>query len=426
MAREKNEIYLTRNVFVAGGAPSVTYNPRDDRHLETEVRSYLGQPGKALSVSGPTKSGKTVLIERLLPRDEAIWMHGSDLSSAQAFWDRIVDWLDLYDMVEVSDQSGGQLGGQVQSTLGIPGLVSIGGSVGGHRAGSDAAKWARKRPLADVAREGLETVATPIVIDDFHYVPNPVKREIARAVKSVIPFTPVVLIAVPHQAFDAIRAEPDMSGRVWQLRIEHWTEDELCHISRTGFDALNVLDTDDGIGLRLAKASYGAPFLMQQLCYDLAVSGSVLKTLDTPTRITPPDQWDSFFHRVADRSVPAVFEKLQKGPNPRGQERIARVFKDGRTTDIYGAVLHAMAKTGPSPRVRYQDLVRVLESELIEAPRGQHVTSSLSQMAKIARDARGTGDAALDYTDDELHILDPFLMFYLRYGSWDVERAALG
>lgn len=44
-------------------------------------------------------------------------------------------------------------------------------------------------------------------------------------------------------------------------------------------------------------------------------------------------------------------------------------------------------------------------------------------MRDIAREARGSGDPALDYKDDELHILDPFLSFYLRYGSWDMPGA---
>jgi len=78
------ERLLTKNVFVAGRSPGVTYNPRNDRQLEAEVNSYLSQgPGKALSISGPTKSGKTVLVERLLPEYEAIWMQGSDLGSVE-------------------------------------------------------------------------------------------------------------------------------------------------------------------------------------------------------------------------------------------------------------------------------------------------------------------------------------------------------
>jgi hypothetical protein len=82
MAGDVQQAYLTKDVFVAGATPSITYNPRDDRHLEKEMSGYLEQgPGRALTVSGPTKSGKTVLVERSLPQDEAIWMEGPDLRS---------------------------------------------------------------------------------------------------------------------------------------------------------------------------------------------------------------------------------------------------------------------------------------------------------------------------------------------------------
>jgi hypothetical protein len=420
--RMADQPVLTRNVFVAGGTPVVTYNPRDDRHLETEVRSYLDQGGKALSVSGPTKSGKTVLIERLLPRDIAVWMHGSDLTSVEAFWHRIIDWLGLYDQVGVSTQTSVQGSAQVSGTVGVP-IARISGSLGTAGTTGDSITWSRQRQLADVAREGLTTLPVPIVIDDFHYVPDEVKRDVARAVKSLIPITHVVMIAVPHEAFDAIQQEPDMGGRVWQLRIESWTEEELRYISRIGFDALNINDRNERIGRQLSAVSYGAPFLMQQLCYDVAVAGAIRERQAELLELTPPPDWNTFFHRIANRSVPPVFEKLITGPRTRGQERIDRTLKDGRVTDIYGAVLIAAAKTGPKTRIRYQEITRILDADLVEPARGQQVASSLAHMAVIAGEARGTGDAAVAYKDDEFFILDPFLAFYLRFGDWDPTRS---
>lgn len=229
MAAE-NRRYLTRNVFVAGRTPEITYNPRDDRHLETEVMGYLGQLGKALSVSGPTKSGKTVLIERLMPKDEAIWFQGSDLTSVDALWLRVIDWFNLYDVVEIAETEERGTQGELSGQAGIAGLASV-TMTGGARGGTSTTQvWGRNRAHADVAREAFETLEVPIVIDDFHYVPDPVKRDIARALKSSLPLTQVVLIAVPHQAFEVVRDEPDMGARVWQLRVEHWTEKELVHI----------------------------------------------------------------------------------------------------------------------------------------------------------------------------------------------------
>jgi hypothetical protein len=173
--------YLTKNVFVAGGNPEITYNPRDDRQLEAEVRSYLDQTGKAMSVSGPTKSGKTVLIERLLPSKRSIWMQGSDIQTIDSFWHRIVDWLGLYDLIEVSIQATDSGTGQASVSVGLPGVAQVTGSVGSSSSNTGVQRLTRQRNVADVAREGLTILPVPIVIDDFHYVPEDVKRDVARA-----------------------------------------------------------------------------------------------------------------------------------------------------------------------------------------------------------------------------------------------------
>ncbi len=97
-----------------------------------------------------------------------------------------------------------------------------------------------------------------------------------------------------------------------------------------------------------------------------------------------------------------------------------RVFKNGPTTDIYGAVLHTIGKSGPSADLLQQDIVKALNTELVDGARGQEVTNCLTQMSRIADEMRGAGDPALVYAQDVLHILDPFLLFYLRYGSWTI------
>ena len=76
-------------VFIAGGQPTITYNARASLKLEAKLKSYLVTGHKALSVTGPTKSGKTVLCRKVIPKDEGIWINGGEISSEQDFWDRI-------------------------------------------------------------------------------------------------------------------------------------------------------------------------------------------------------------------------------------------------------------------------------------------------------------------------------------------------
>lgn len=322
----------------------------------------------------------------------------------------------------MTTQSETQIGGEVGGQMGLPlvgrldAKTSAGHSTGGGRT------YGRQRAYSDVAREGLRTLPVPIVIDDFHYVPNEVKRDIARAVKSLLPITHVVLIAVPHEAFEAVREEPDMGGRVWHLKIDLWSQDELGYIAREGFAALNVVDHADALASRLAENSFGAPFLMQQLCYDLMIAERILETQKVGVDLRNLEDWAGFFERIAERSAPPVFEKLRKGPKSRGQMRMERLLKpSGTATDIYGAVLFALSQTGPKPVIAQQELVRVLDGLLTEPARGQHVSSCLGHMSAIADEARGTGDPALVFKNDEVYILDPFLLFFLRWGTWPTE-----
>jgi hypothetical protein len=419
MAERKR--YLTKNVFVAGSPPEVTYNPRDDRHLESEVESYLGEgPGKTLTLSGPTKSGKTVLVERLLPRDEAIWIEGTDLATVDVFFNQIIDWLGVYDLVEVSREDTEGSGKQLGMTVGSSNLASINAGKKDDTSSKKGLRKTRTKATTSVAREALEAVGTPVVIDDFHYVAEDAKRGVAQAIKTIIPYCKVVLIAVPHEAFEVVRAEPDMGGRVWRMGIDTWSEDELEFIALRGFEALSI-DDQHGVGKLLAHNSDGAPFLMQDLCYHYATRLGVLQTSDKPVTTVEPPSWDDFFERIANRMAPPIFDTLLRGPKERGQKRQARVFKSGKRTDVYGALLHGIAQVG-KPAITPVQLMTILERDFVDTPSGQTVALSLNHMATLAMTNRGTGDSALAFKNDVLNILDPFFLFYLRYGSWTVEK----
>jgi hypothetical protein len=423
MTKER-EVHLTKQVFVAGSTPRITYNPRGERHLEPELAGYLDQGfGRALSVSGPTKSGKTVLVERALPRDEAIWVEGPDLTSVDTFWDAIVDWLGLYDLVEITRTETEGTGRQLGGSVGVPKLASIDASKKDDAGIARGVRKTRAQAVATVARTGLEDLGVPVVIDDFHYIGEDAKVSLARAVKTIIPFTKVVLVAVPHEAFDVVRSEADMGGRVSLVAIELWSGPELEFIAHTGFEALNIEDRH-GVATKLAEHSFGAPFLMQDLCYQYAISIGVLQTRTEPVPTVEPYDWIEFFRRIANRTPPVIFDHLLRGPKTRGQKRIPRVFKTGEKTDIYGALLYAIAKAGKTS-VTYQELAMILEQNFADPIPGQQIAASLGHMATIALENRGTGDAAVAYKSDELHVLDPFLLFYLTFGTWSVDKDIL-
>lgn len=414
-------VALTGDVFTPGRMPDVTYNPRSEHDVEGALRRFLDNRGAALTVSGPTKSGKTVAVERVLPRDEALWIPGGDLNSLDDLWQRVIEFLDLHDQVQSTagttelDTAGGA------ATLGVPGF-SVSGTLSSSGGSTSQVTKGARRPVAAVAREALANWNVPVVIDDFHYVPDELKVHLVRAIKGLVLDIAVVMIAVPHDAFSVVREESDMLGRVWQQQIAPWSLEELIFIARSGFAALNLTDPDDRLAREFASNSLGAPFLMQQLCLDYCLSQGIRETVRPAHVVEFPADLEGFYQDIATRYIPGVFDSLRRGPRTKGQPRLPRSLRDGRSTDIYGAILYGISRMGPVREITTQRLTRAISEHMSvsSAPTTQNVASALGNMKKIAEANKGASDPAIAYADDTLFISDPFLSFYLRFGGWEL------
>jgi hypothetical protein len=77
---------LRDEVFVAGGQPTVTYVDREDQHIERTLARAIATPNQIVSLSGPTKTGKTVLCRRVLNKRQYVWVDGGKVKSADEFW----------------------------------------------------------------------------------------------------------------------------------------------------------------------------------------------------------------------------------------------------------------------------------------------------------------------------------------------------
>lgn len=409
-------------VFVPGGLPTVTYNPRLELGLERSVTDFLNERHRMLSVSGPTKSGKTVLLKRLLP--DAMWLSGGSLDTANDFWNAINDELGLYTTESASE---GQQETASRTTSGGGGLGSIARV---DRSGTDqfstdrGSTRGRERSASAVAREALRQSQPVLVIDDFHYIEPAVQLQIIRGLKDLVfEGVAVIVAAVPHRAYDAVRVEKEMTGRVEQLAISFWSKEELRGIASVGFAALNVVD-DSNLDARLADEAFSSPHLMQDFCLQLCKANDVQQTQEHPLSLGSP-RWPEFFADRASLTSKAAFDLLARGPRQR-KDRKERVLKGGTVTDIYGLVLRAIARTGPLTELTYEQL-RAAVREIVQddPPQRHEITRVLEEMSKIAKE-QIEGEPVVDYDVElgTLFISDPFFAYFLRWGAAPGTRGA--
>jgi hypothetical protein len=83
-----------RQVFIPGGQPQITYVARSRFSLERQLTDYLDTGHSLFSITGPTKTGKTVLCRNVVPKDDAIWLSGGTIAKAEDVWVLIIDELE--------------------------------------------------------------------------------------------------------------------------------------------------------------------------------------------------------------------------------------------------------------------------------------------------------------------------------------------
>lgn len=344
------------------------------------------------------------------------------MKKEQDLWD--IAGTQLETPAEVERSIGGETSSEVGAEASVEASVLVakgGGKISG-KTGSTVSTGERRKFVSvtswKVTRE-LKRSCTPVIIDDFHYIPRSQQGAITRSLKPLVfDGLPVVYLAIPHRRYDAVKVEREMNGRIELVEVPSWTEDELVQIAQLGFPLLNIKPHFD-TSSKLAKEAQGSPHLMQEFCREICYQSGVKETSIRPRYVDPGFDYTIIFERVARVLGKNIYEKLAHGPRSR-TVRLPRKLKNGKTADIYNVVLLALADLKPGvATIEYEEIRSSMKNVLDEELPGAHeVSRVLEQMAKIsAMDESSV--PVIDYEKDErkLHITDPFFAFFLKWGS---------
>jgi hypothetical protein len=403
-------------VFVAGGQPTYTYVERSAEHVELKLARAIATPNQIVSLSGPTKTGKTVLCRRVLGERQFVWIDGGQIKSGDDFWGRVVYELNLPSDSESTSESAttGGLG------VSIPMVCTASGSQLIKTSNTE------KREISSlgsaIARMTQEKIM--LVIDDFHYIAEPVRTELMRNVKgAVFNGLKVILLSVTHRVFDAIRAESELTGRFTAISLPHWMIADLRQIPTKGFLELGTTCPEPVIQ-SLCDEAQENPFLMQKFCWEICFDLKIEHKKILGSHAIPAEyDTTGMFRRLSRDAGLPIYQKLAAGPQSR-KARAKRPLRRGDAADIYQAILLALAESGPRSVISYDDLRDLLSKILSEqVPQKHEITSALKHLSRISRNI-GAG-SAIDWDDDErkITLVDPYLRFYLR---WQVRRPNSG
>lgn len=409
-----------KDIFTPGSYPEHTFI---HEHIEEKQRHFLDaleMGSSVISISGPSKSGKTVFVENLVGKELLIHVTGAGVDAPEKLWERVFDKVGTpirtsKSAVKTKEyELGGKVGGEAGIFIKGTGEISGGFT---YTSESENSSQYTSDYLNLLVKEfgGTEYI---IFVDDFHYISEDAKYEIAEVIKEAArQHVRFVCAAVPYRADDVIRANPDLRGRLTKIDLDYWTTDRLFQIAEKGFGILEI-DFNTASLKKFAAEAAGSPQLMQALCLNACFEVGIK---EKPIEATSLPHSDAFFTSVCSRTSTmsdhtSVLNVMKEGPKSRGQVRNSYALKSGEILDVYPIIVKAISLNPPELTFRYQNLLdRINKLCSTDAPSGSSVTGSCYQIAQLANATAGYQIIEWDSEHDVLDLRDPYLLYFIRW-----------
>ncbi len=412
-------------VFTPSDFPDHTYVARNDSILEKRLRDALETPGEIVSLSGPSKSGKTVLIERVVGQNNLLCVTGASLESPDDLWARVLDLLEQPDEISITGVTttsiDGTAGGEGEFGIPLFAKAKASGSISlGRESQSGSQRNFGRRGLTQVIAEIANTELV-LLIDDFHYMPRHVQTLIAREIKEAArQGVKICTASVPHRSDDVVRGNPELRGRIRAIDSTYWSQDDLLEIPKLGFQLLNS-KLDENSLRTFAVESSGSPQLMQCLCLETCFALNIRDTqIDFRDLHVEEDLRREIMEEVATRTdFSSLVRTCHSGPRSRGRNRSTFTFSDGSAGDVYRSVLLSLASDPPSLGFPASSIsTRISNICKSEIPTAGSVYQACSQLAAIAL-TQCPEQRIIEWDDDNkiLDIVDPYFLFYIRWSN---------
>jgi hypothetical protein len=326
-SEEGNAMVQATEVFTPTDVPTLTYVERASRNFEADLRNAFNIPKMIVSISGPSKSGKTVLVTKVVALENLIHIYGASIKTPGDLWSNVLTWMG--GPIERTETAGSTIGGELSATAGgrggIPVIAEAKANIKGGVSVDSSTSTAKK-----YSTTGLDAIVREIgesdyvvFIDDFHYIERNVQEEIGRQIKPAAEKgIRICTASVPHRSDDVVRSNTELRGRVTAIDMSYWSANELEQIAFRGFRELNV-DLAPAVIRALANEAFGSPQLMQAISLNFCFERGINETQGTYQRIEiDSNALRQIFERtsvVTDYST--MLNALHAGPKQRGTER---------------------------------------------------------------------------------------------------------
>jgi hypothetical protein len=404
---------------ISTSVPKYTYIDRAglDRRF-----TYLLRQDRHLVIHGASKQGKTILRKKNLPENQCLIVPCGASSNRDRIYLEILRQLGSKIPTEISNTLtlGGDLKGKISSQLNLPlfasGMAELEGEGNIEQESETVSTPIGIDPssLVYIAEE-IKRSGKKVIIEDFHYLPEQEKINLAFDLKafwdSEVFF---IIIGIWSDQNLLTYYNGDLSGRIEEIDIR-WTVQELEQVLQMGSIALNI-EFDSSIQKEILEDANQNVGLLQRIaekyCYEAGAyeKQSDKKLVEDQAALTRCRNMicneESVRYRLFDDVVSRGFQDSGKS-ELKVYQRIVQVFVDAPIQDLRDGI----SKNELLTRIQvYEERVRMSD-----------LSAALNRIDKLQA-IRGLTPIVLSYNPNtqRIQLVDREFLFYRKYGvpSW--------
>lgn len=433
MARKLTDVFSTSKLS------KYSYVSRTYKHnltYDEYLQSLLEENDKIISISGPTKSGKTTLTKNVIPLSKLVRIHGADITSADKLWELAL--AELNHSTLSKETKGKETTGEasiVTETGIISKLRGLSFKLGlkGTRKKTETMQLDKRFSDHHNAIKVMVEKKCTLLIDDFHYVDFDVQKEICRQLKgdleNEIGHPPIIICSIPSRADATTRALNELHGRVASIKFTRWDKKELENIIHRGFTSLNYeIESSPEIMDYFLTEALGSPHVIQDCCKVIGrisniKSASIKVWSREVLKIDEIIVKESLKEVASELNYDRSYRLLEEGLNTKGRPRVLHpIIGEGdilEEADVYQIILKALEFDPPEDTLSRNDIeARISKVVRNRNPARSSIGGVLKNINRLVLDTNPR-NKILEWDEgaNELIIMDPLFLLYLRHGN---------
>lgn len=412
------------DVFTPGDTPHITYVERNRGEKENELELQMNKQSFSVSITGPSKTGKSALVDKVAEENEnrindIVEINGKQINTEVDFWTGVLDGLNSPSekSYTATDSDTGEVTGSIGVNLG-----GFQGSVGGKSGNteSESTSLVFERSVMNYMNNRFENSgegggSIVVFIDDSHYIPDDIHKNIAENIKMAYEYGLDFCFAyIPYKSDDLTKANNELQTRTQHIKLDNWDQKELEKIAELGFEKLDM-DVSENIKKNFARESVKSPYLMQELCYRFCATNDIYKSDDVkePMNVTD-EEIKEMLRDLADALEYPTAYGIISGEK-RGRSDKTFRFVDGSEGDRYVALMRGLTANPPKSGFKLSEIKDRIEDQCEnDGPEPGNITGDIKRVDKWI-DESDEDSMLFDFSGNEIEMIDPSLVFHLRW-----------